>query len=138
MRIGELSDRAGVPVDTVRYYERRGLLPRPPRTPGGFRDYDGGAVARLAAIARAKALGFTLAETASLLRLGDDPTADAADVRARAAQRLEETEAALAELTTRRDALRDLVRACGGADVARSACPILGQILTAAPDGEGR
>lgn len=131
MRIGQLSDAAGVPVDTVRYYEKRGLLPRPRRTPGGFRDYDDGALARLAAIARAKALGFTLAETAALLRLGDAPGADAADVRDRAAARLAETEAALAELVAQRDALRDLVHACGGAEVARSDCPILGQILRA-------
>ena len=131
MRIGELSRRAGVAVDTVRYYEKRGLLPRPRRTPGGFRDYDDGAVARLAAIARAKALGFTLAETGALLRLGDAPDADAADVRARAADRLAETEAALAALRAQRDALRDLVDACRGADVARSDCPILGEILSA-------
>ena len=130
MRIGELSRRAGVAVDTVRYYEKRGLLPRPRRTPGGFRDYDDGAVARLAAIARAKALGFTLAETGALLRLGDAPDADAADVRARAAERLAETEAALAALRVQRDALRDLVDACRGADVARGDCPILGEILS--------
>ena len=133
MRIGELSRRAGVAVDTVRYYEKRGLLPRPRRTPGGFRDYDDGAVGRLAAIARAKALGFTLAETGALLRLGDDPAADAADaadVRARAVQRLAETEAALAALRAQRDALRDLVDACRGADVARSDCPILSEILS--------
>ena len=128
MRIGQLSDAAGVPVDTIRYYEQRGLLPKPSRTPGGFRDYDATAVARLAAVARAKALGFTLAETAALLRLGADGDADAAAVRARAAERLAETEAEIADLTARRDALRDLVGACGGADVARSDCPILGEI----------
>lgn len=129
MRIGELSRRTGLPVDTLRYYEKRGLLPPPRRTPGGFRDYDAGAVARLAAVARAKALGFTLAETAALLRLGDAPDADAAAVRARAAERLAETEAALAELQVRRDALAALVGACSGADVARGDCPILGEIL---------
>lgn len=131
MRIGALSERTGVPVDTLRYYEKRGLLAPPRRTPGGFRDYEASAVARLAAIARAKALGFTLAETAALLRLGDDPEADAAAVRARAAERLAETEAALVDLRARRDALADLVGACSGADVARSDCPILGQILGA-------
>ena len=130
MRIGELSARTGVPVDTLRYYETRGLLAPPRRTPGGFRDYDATAVARLAAIGRAKALGFTLAETAALLRLGGDPGADASAVRARAAARLAETEAALTEMQARRDALRDLVDACGGADVARSGCPILGEILS--------
>ena len=85
MTIGALAEASGVSVDTIRFYERRGLLPPPPRTAGGFRDYGPEAAGRLATIARAKALGFTLAEAATLLRLREAPEADAAEVREAAA-----------------------------------------------------
>jgi DNA-binding transcriptional MerR regulator len=65
--IGQLADAAGVNVETVRYYERRGLLPEPLRTPAGYRQYGQADLGRLAFIARAKSLGFTLAEVSELL-----------------------------------------------------------------------
>lgn len=125
MRISALADLSGVSVDTIRYYEREGLLDRPRRTPGGQRDFGDRAVRQLRAIGRAKELGFTLAEIRDLLRLGRDTEADAHEVRDAAARRLAETEAALADLTRQRDALAELVHACGGAETARHACPIL-------------
>lgn len=67
LSIGQLAEAAGVHVETVRYYERRRLLPEPPRTPAGYRQYGPADVGRLAFIARAKSLGFTLAEVAELL-----------------------------------------------------------------------
>ena len=133
MRIGALAQAAAVSVDAVRYYEREGLLDRPRRTPGGQRDYGPDALGRLRAVARAKALGFTLSETAALLDLGRAPDADAGAVRAAAARRLAETEAALAELARQRDALAALVGACDGAATARRECPILAGIW----DGTG-
>ena len=69
LTIGQLARQAGVPVETVRYYERRGLLRQPPRTPAGYRQYTSADLWRLQFIARAKQLGFTLAEVA---RLGSD------------------------------------------------------------------
>ncbi|MEM1056041.1 MAG: MerR family DNA-binding transcriptional regulator [Bacteroidota bacterium] len=129
MTIGALAKATGASIDTIRFYERRGLLPRPRRTAGGFRDYDAGAEVRLAAIARAKALGFTLEEILTLLHLADAPEADAQAVRDAAADRLDETERALADLTRRRDALAQLVATCGGPETSREACPILEEIL---------
>jgi DNA-binding transcriptional MerR regulator len=67
LTIGQLADAAGVHVETVRYYERRGLLREPPRTPGGYRQYSSADLWRLQFIARAKLLGFTLAEVERLL-----------------------------------------------------------------------
>ena len=128
MRIRALADAAGVSVDTVRYYEKEGLLEPPPRTPGGQRDYGPDAARQLAAIRRAKALGFTLAEVRDLLRLGADPSADAEAVRQHAAERLAETEAAIAALRRRRDELAALVEACDGAETERRACPILAEL----------
>ena len=125
MRIRAFADAAGVSVDTVRYYEKEGLLAPPPRTPGGQRDYGPDALRRLAAVRRAKALGFTLAEVRDLLRLGADPGADAAAVRARATDRLAETEAQIANLERQRDELARLVDACDGGTTTRADCPIL-------------
>ena len=125
MRISDLADASGVSIDTLRFYEKQGLLSPPPRTPGGLRDYGPEALRQLETICRAKALGFSLAEIRDLLALGADSTATAAAVRQRAAQRLAETEAALADLTRQRDELAALVEACEGADTARGDCPIL-------------
>ena len=69
MKVGQLAERAGVHVETVRYYERRGLLPAPERTDSGYRQYEPEAVARLRFIKRAKVLGFTLHEIEELLEL---------------------------------------------------------------------
>ena len=128
MTIGALAEASGASVDTIRYYEKRGLLPPPPRTAGGFRDYRPEAAARLAAIARAKALGFTLAETAAILAWNDAPEADAGAVREAAAERLRETEAQIAALERQRRDLARLVDACGGAATTRAECPILEEI----------
>ena len=125
MTIGQLAKRAGATPDTIRYYEREGLLPEPARTSGNFRDYDDGAAERLRAIGRAKRLGFTLAEIRRLFGLADEPAADAAAVRQHAARRLRELDAELARLQRQRDALASLVHACDGPEVARADCPIL-------------
>lgn len=125
MTIGQLADAAGVPTDTVRYYERRGLIAAPPRTAGGYRDYDAGAVRRLRALRRAQALGFTLDEAAGLLALGADGQADAAAVRARAREKVAALDARIADLRATRDALAALADACGGERTARGECPVL-------------
>lgn len=124
MRIGELARRAGVNIDTVRYYERSGVLPVPARTASGHRDYDPGDLARLHFVRRAKRLGFTLAQAVELLALGNWPDADLAAVRSTATARLADVEARIAELAAMRDVLRTLVDACPGHG-ARDACPIL-------------
>jgi len=122
LKIGELAQRAGVNVDTVRYYERSGLLPAPARRPSGYRAYDADTVRRLRFIRRAKGLGFTLGEIEALLAISAQR-----DVRAvkRATQRkLADVEQRLTELRRVRDALAGLVEHCPGHGRA-DACPIL-------------
>lgn len=78
MRIGEAAEAAGVPTPTIRFYERRGLLPSPPRGSNGYRDYDASVLARLAFIRSGRAAGLTLVEVASIMDLrrdGADPCA---------------------------------------------------------------
>ncbi len=123
LRVSQLAERAGVGIDTVRYYERAGLIPEPPRRPSGYREYPAQAVERLRFIRRAKALGFTLDEIAGLLALSDQ-RADAQDVRQLAVERLEQIETKLRELQRMRDGLRQLVDACRGHGDSE-ACPIL-------------
>lgn len=125
MRISALAEASGVSIDTIRYYEKQGLLPTPRRTPGGLRDYGPDTIRQLAAIRRAKALGFSLAEIRELLTLGTEAAADAEAVRQRASERLAETEAELVELMRQRDELAALVEACAGGHTTRSECPIL-------------
>lgn len=72
MRIGEAADAAGVPTQTIRFYERRGLLPPPPRGPNGYREYDASVLTRLAFIRSGQAAGLTLVEVASILDLRRD------------------------------------------------------------------
>ena len=72
MRIGEAAEAAGVAAQTIRFYERRGLLPQPPRGPNGYRDYDASVLNRLAFIRSGQAAGLTLVEVASILELRRD------------------------------------------------------------------
>nr|WP_218021439.1 MerR family transcriptional regulator [Nocardia acidivorans] len=108
MRTGELAAAAGVNVQTLRYYERRGLLAEPERTLGGHRLYPDGALTVLRLIKAAQRLGFTLEQVAELLegtRVGSNRRADAG-LRARVSGKLSEIDAELAELTEVRDTLR--------------------------------
>lgn len=124
MKIGELAHRAGVGIDTVRYYERQGLLPLPARQVSGYRCYEASDIARLRFVRRAKALGFTLAEIRELLALSSHHDADMGRMKAVAAHKLIEVEAKVDELTRIRDGLKTLVTACPGqGDL--DECPIL-------------
>jgi DNA-binding transcriptional MerR regulator len=112
MRSGQVAQAAGVNQQTLRYYERRGLLARPQRTPGGHRLYPAQTVLVLRAIKAAQRLGFTLAEVADLLETGrpgrvqPDPA-----LRQRAALKLTEVQAKIAELSSIQDALRAVLDA---------------------------
>jgi DNA-binding transcriptional MerR regulator len=108
--IGRLVDAAGVNVETVRYYERRGLLEPPVRHGSDYREYADTDVARLRFIRRAKALGFTLAEIRELLTAADSGCADGVLVAARA--KLTQVEADRAELDALRARLARLVDVC--------------------------
>ncbi len=124
MNIGQLSRRTGVPIDTVRYYEKQRLLPPPTRSASGYRHYEADDVARLTFIRRAKHLGFTLDEIRDLLALSNARDGDMAAIRAAAADKLTDVEQRLTELTRMRDGLRTLVDACPGHG-ALDQCPIM-------------
>jgi MerR family transcriptional regulator, copper efflux regulator len=112
MKIGELAEHAGVNVQTVRYYERRDLLPEPERTASGYREYDVDDVRRLNFILRAKELGFTLSEIRDLMGLRASTGATADDVRRRAQEKIEDVEGKLRDLQRIRDGLARVVRSC--------------------------
>jgi MerR family transcriptional regulator, copper efflux regulator len=116
MNIGELARRAGVNRETVRFYERRGLLPAPPRSGAGYRRYAEGDLGRLRFILRAKELGFTLTEIADLLALRFDTAATADDVRARALEKLADADRRIHDLQRIRAALLGVVEACDAHD----------------------
>jgi MerR family mercuric resistance operon transcriptional regulator len=120
LTIAKLAAAGGVGVETVRYYQRRGLLDEPPRL-GAIRRYGSGDVRRLRFVRRAQAAGFTLEEIRELLAL--DRSDDRARVRALAAVRLEALAARIAELEAARAAVQRLSRACAGGD--SGPCPIL-------------
>jgi MerR family mercuric resistance operon transcriptional regulator len=119
--IGGLAKAAGVGVETVRYYQRRGLLPEPPRPPGEVRRYGGAEVKRLRFIRSAQAAGFTLNEIRDLLDL--DATDDRARARELASARVAALDSKIAELREARDALAALATACARKRGGR--CPIL-------------
>ena len=108
MLIGDLGAAAGLSAKTIRFYEQSGLLPAPPRTPGGYRDYPAGAVGRLAFVRQAQAAGLTLAEIGSILRIRDGGRAPCQHVTALIAGHMVQVEQRIAELTRTRNALAEL------------------------------
>jgi len=122
--IGQLAKAAGVGVETVRFYERRGLLDVPARKDSGYRQYDDDAVERLRFIRRAQQVGFTLKEIQDLLALRDDPDARRADVRDRATGKVADIDAKVRDLLAMRESLVALLTSCEG-DGPASGCPII-------------
>jgi MerR family mercuric resistance operon transcriptional regulator len=122
LTIGKVARAAGVNVETVRYYQRSGLVPEPPRPAGSVRRYSEETVARLRFIKRAQELGFTLAEIRRLLALGDPQSC--AQARALAAEKLSLVRARIADLDRMGAVLESLVERC---DAVRGkvACPII-------------
>ena len=114
LTIGKLAAAAGVGVETVRFYERKGLIQRPARPGGGFRVYSQEAIARLAFVREAQELGFTLKEIGDLLTLRANPAADCAAVRGRAATKLAQLESRIAKFERMRATLRELLSECPG------------------------
>ena len=125
MTRGEVAEKADVNPETLRYYERKELIPKPRRSDGGFRLYDEHYVDRLRFIKRAKDLGFTLAEIKGLLDLRVDDEATCRDVQAQAEEKLGDVEEKIRDLQRIRDALTRLAAACEGGGGPTSECPIL-------------
>jgi MerR family transcriptional regulator, copper efflux regulator len=125
MRIGEFARKAGVNVQTVRYYERRGLLPEPERRESGYREYTHTCLERLQFIRRSQELGFTLSEIEELLTLRTDPHTTAADVKHRAEAKVADIEAKIEDLRQIRHALKHLAGQCHGRKGPTGDCPLL-------------
>ena len=124
MKIGEVARRAGIGIDAVRFYERRGLIPAPSRRPSGYRDYPPEVVLDLRFIRRAKDLGFTLDEIRELRSLDSSRSASAAEVRDAARSKLADIEERIRSLQKMRRALRKAVQDCPGQGPT-AACSIL-------------
>ncbi len=124
LKIGELAQAAQVPRDTIRYYERTGLLSPPERTSSGNRLYQQADVDRMRFIRAAQSLDFTLAETKSLLSLQANDQAKASDILAVTLAKLDQAELKVARLNRIREILQQLADACPQ-DAATEACPIL-------------
>ena len=124
LTIGKVAQSAGLAIDTVRYYEREGLLEKPARTASGYRHYRPDVVARLRFIRQAKDLGFSLSEVKELLALRVAPGKSCADVRAHAEHKIADVDRRIASLKRVRGALAKLASACTGKGQV-SQCPIL-------------
>ncbi|MGV6858099.1 MAG: Hg(II)-responsive transcriptional regulator [bacterium] len=129
MTIGELADRAGVNIETVRYYQRRGLIEEPPKPLNGFRRYPVATVERLWFIKRAQSLGFSLGEIADLLQLGQG---HCKDMRQRAEEKREKIHRQIQDLKRLEQTLDGLIASCQEGD-AQAACPIVESLLDHKP-----
>ncbi|MBI3375409.1 MAG: MerR family DNA-binding protein [Betaproteobacteria bacterium] len=132
LTIGELAQRAGVGVETIRFYERKGLITQPVRPAAGYRAYPQDVVARLGFVHEAKQLGFTLKEIRNLLTLRDSPQTDAAAVRGRAAAKLAQIEDGINRFQRMRVTLQDLLSRCPGSGELNK-CSIVEALSVSAP-----
>ena len=126
MKIGAAAVASGCHIETIRYYERIGLLPHPARTGGGYRDYLPKEVDRLRFITRGRELGFSLEEIRSLLALSDDPALSCRDVDQLARHHLADIEQRVRELRGIARELQRTIASCAGGK--RGQCAILGSL----------
>ena len=112
LTVGKLAQAAGVGVETIRYYERRGLLEQPQRRPAGYREYAPDDVERIRFIKSAQAIGFTLNEIGELIALGQDADAQCGDVQARAAVKVQLVDEKIEQLRRMRAELVRLTTCC--------------------------
>ena len=118
LTIGDLGKATNTKVETVRYYERIGLLPKPPRSTGNYRTYGAAELNQLSFIRRARDLGFSLDQVRALLSLSDDRTCDCAGIDHIAKEHLREVDRKLADLTALRRELKAVIDSCDGGTVA--------------------
>ena len=123
MKIGELASKTGCHFETIRYYEKVGLLPKPERTASGYRAYRQTDIARVRFITRGRALGFSLDEIRSLLHLADSPNLACGEVDALARQHLVEVREKLAQLQRMEAELVATMERCRGGQ--RATCAVL-------------
>lgn len=128
MTIGQVAQQSGTGIETVRFYEREGLI-EPSRSPSGYRQYPPEAVRRLRFIKRAKELGFSLKEIRELLAIKSDPATTCGDVKGQAEAKIADINQRIDSLQRMRQALMGLSTACPGGGPARN-CPILEALET--------
>ena len=131
LTIGKLAQRAGVNVETIRYYQRVGLLKEPDKPAYGYRHYPADDIARIRFIKRAQQLGFTLKEISELLSLGDG---HCTDVQALAEQKRDKIDQQISDLKAMRQVLTDLIEACQS-DRSSEHCSVIDAL--SGQDGEG-
>lgn len=131
MRIGELAKRAAIKVDTVRYYEKAGLLPLPPRRPNGYRDYGTGHVERLAFIRHCRALDMPLDDVRQLLNLLAHPSEDCLDANRLIEEQLARVQKRISDLRTLKKQLQSLRTQCTSKTLSAE-CGILHELVAAA------
>jgi MerR family mercuric resistance operon transcriptional regulator len=139
LTIGRLAESSGVKLETIRYYERIGLMPEPHRTDGGHRLYDLAHMKRLGFIRRSRELGFSLSETRALLGLVDGGDYSCAEVRDLTLRHLADVRGKIADLRRLERSLRNMVAQCGGEIVPK--CPVIDDLWRnplARPKGHGR
>ena len=124
MKIGEVAKRSNIGIETIRYYEREGLLLEPERRPSGYRQYDESTVERLEYIRGAKELGFTLAEIRELLDLSFAAHAGCDHIRQRAEAKVADIEGKIRSLRQMKRSLGNIVRRCRAANAAAD-CPLV-------------
>lgn len=132
--IGALSSRTGCNIETIRYYERVGLLPPPARSAAGYRLYSPGLVDRLAFIRRARALGFTLEEVRALLRLAESRSGSCGEARDLATAHLADIRAKIADLRAMGRVLEQAIKGCADGNLPN--CPLM-QTLSAKSEEAG-
>ncbi|MEX0957555.1 MAG: helix-turn-helix domain-containing protein [Rhizobiaceae bacterium] len=120
---GELARRTGCNLETIRYYEKTGMMPEPPRTASGYRVYDDSQVSRLRFILRARQLGFAIEQIRGLLGLVDGGTQTCAEVKERTERHLSDVRAKIADLRRIEKVLAATAAQCSGDDVPE--CPVL-------------
>ena len=118
LTIGEMGKATNTKIETIRYYERIGLLPKPARTSSNYRDYGQAELGRLSFIRRSRDLGFSLDQVRTLLGLSDDRNRDCAGIDQVANQHLVEVDRKIADLRALRRELRDVIDSCDGGTVA--------------------
>lgn len=133
LRIGQVAQGAGVGVETVRFYERKGLIQEPPRRASGYRQYPEDVIPRIRFIRRAGELGFSLKEIQEFLELRAESKARSGAVRDRTEAKVREIEGRIADLESIKSVLAGLTARCGGSSPIGE-CPILAALEA---DGQG-
>ena len=123
MRIGQVSKQTGCNIETIRYYEKRGLLPSPPRTAGGYRLYDSDHLKRLTFVMRSRDLGFSMAEIEKLLSLVDEHQLTCHDMHQQTLAHLGDIQSRIADLKRLERVLTEIASKCSNGTVPE--CPII-------------